>query len=119
MTVTETRLVLRSMKTPAMLLDMKILSLPGVERRESRWGHMTAYWMGTREFAHFHSEDRLDIRVVRKALKDMPEIRLDRRVVLRPQASDWIEFRLTEQSDVNDAFELVKLAWRNNGLARR
>jgi hypothetical protein len=102
-----------------MRLDMKILSLPGVEKKESRWGHMTAYWIGKREFVHFHGEDRLDIRVVRSALKDMPEIRLDRRVMLRPRASDWIEFRLREQSDVNDAFRLVKLAWKNNRQAGR
>ena len=80
---------------------------------------MTAYWRGTREFAHFHGEDRLDIRVVKRALKDMPEIRLDRRVLLRPRASDWIEFRLREQSDVDDAFRLVKLAWKNNRQSRR
>jgi hypothetical protein len=97
---------------------MKIMTLSGVERRESRWGHMTAYWIGTREFAHFHGENRLDIRVVRSALKNMPEIRLDPRVKLRPRASDWIEFRLKEQSGVDDAFELVKLAWRNNRQRR-
>jgi len=98
---------------------MKILSLPGVEKKESRWGHMTAYWIGKREFAHFHGGDRLDIRVVRSASNDMPEIRLDHRVMLRPRASDWIEFRLREQSDVDDAFRLVKLAWKNNRQARR
>ena len=96
---------------------MKILALPGVERRESRWGHMTAYWIGTREFVHFHGKGRLDIRVVRSALKNMPEIRLDPRVTLRPRASDWIEFRLREPSAVDDAFELVRLAWRNNRQA--
>jgi hypothetical protein len=98
---------------------MKILSMPGVERKKSRWGHMTAYWIGRREFAHLHGEDRLDIRVGRSALKHMPELRLDRRVMLRPQASDWIEFRLREQGDLGDAFRLVRLAWKNNRQPKR
>jgi len=96
------------------LLEARILSLAGVERRQSRWGHEDAYWIGTREFIHFHGQDRLDVRVGRKTVKARPGIRSDSRVTLRPHASDWIEFRLRQQTDVNDAFELVKLAWRNS-----
>lgn len=101
------------------MLEARILSLAGVEGRRSRWGHGDAYWIGTREFAHFHSQDRLDIRVGRETLKARPEIRSDSRLVLRTQASDWIEFRLKQRTDVNDAFKLVKLAWRSGRSAGR
>jgi len=104
---------LKGTKTPAQLLRARILSLAGVEKRKSRWGQGDAYWIGTHEFIHSHSQDRLDIRVGRETLKARPEIRSDSRLVLRPRASDWIEFRLRQQTDVNDAFELVKLAWKN------
>ena len=52
-------------------------------------------------------------------MKARPEIRSDSRVVLRIRVSDWIEFRLRNQTDVNDAFELVKLAWRDSRSAGR
>ena len=96
------------------MLETRILSLADVEGRKSRWGHGAAYWTGTREFTHFHDQERLDIRVGRKTLKARLDIRSDTRVALRTRASDWIEFRLRNQTDVNDAFELVKLAWRNS-----
>ena len=101
------------------MLEARILSLTGVEGRKSRWGHGAAYWIGSREFTHFHREDLLDIRVGREALRALPGIRLDPRVVFRIQASDWIQFRLEKLSDVDDAFELVKLACRNSRTARR
>jgi len=110
---------LKGTKTLAQFLEARILSLAGVEKRKSRWGQEDAYWIGTREFIHFHNEDRLDIRVGRKTLKARPEIRSDSRVVLRIRVSDWIEFRLRNQTDVNDAFELVKLAWRDSRSAGR
>jgi Family of unknown function (DUF5519) len=101
------------------MLKARILSLAGVEERKSRWGDRAAYWIASREFSHFQSEDLLDIRVGRKTLRMMQEIGLDPRLVPSTHVSDWIHFWLGKPNDVNDAFELVKLAWRDSRSAKR
>ncbi len=99
-------------------LDSKVLSLEGVERRTSRWGHKVAYWTRNREFAHFHDETELDIRVTKNLEKGIRKILADPRIRLRPRPSDWIRFEMRSLNDVEAAFKLVKLAWRNNRIVQ-
>ena len=95
------------------------MSLQGVQRRTSRWGHRTSYWVGKREFAHLHDENELDIRITRRSLKRVKEIGIDPRVKLRPGPSDWIGFELRNRKDIDGAFKLLTLAWRNNKMVWR
>ncbi len=95
------------------------MSLRGVQRRTSRWGHRTSYWVGKREFAHLHDENELDIRITRSSLEGLKEIGIDPRVKLRPGPSDWIRFELRNRKDIDGAFKLLTLAWRNNKMVRR
>jgi hypothetical protein len=103
---------------PSKRLDSKILSIRGVQRKKSRWGHVVAYWTGKREFAHFHKENELDIRVTKSALKKTLGAGIDPHVTLRPGPSDWITVELRGQKDEDAAFRLVKIAWRNNRIDR-
>ncbi len=96
-------------------MDVKIRALPGVERRRSRWGHETAYVIGEKEFAHFHKQDEIDVRLTRAVQRKMRvEIVEDPRVKLRPGLSDWITITLASDEDLEFAFELVKQAWSAN-----
>ncbi len=96
-------------------LDVKIRALPGVERRRSRWGHETAYVIGEREFAHFHRQDEVDVRLTRSVQRKMrAELEEDSRVKLRPGYSDWITIALARDEDLVFAFKLVKQARNAN-----
>ena len=96
-------------------LDVKIRALPGVERKMSRWGHATAYIVGEREFAHFHRQDQIDVRLTTAVQRKMRvALREDPRVKLRPGSSDWITITLAIEGDLEFALELVKLARNAN-----
>ena len=49
----------------------------------------------------------------------MKEIGIDPRVKLRPGPSDWIGFELRNRKDIDGAFKLLTLAWRNNKMVWR
>ncbi len=96
-------------------LDVKIRALPSVQRKKSRWGHETAYVVGEREFAHFHRQDEIDVRLTRAVQSKMlAELKQDPRVKLRPRLSDWITITLATEEALDFAFELVKHAWNAN-----
>ncbi len=96
-------------------LDVKIRALPSVQRTKSRWGHEIAYVVGDREFAHFHRQNEIDVRLTRAVQrKKRVELKEDPRVKLRLGASDWITITLATEEDLDFAFELVKHAWNAN-----
>lgn len=91
-------------------LTGRILRLPGVELRPSRFTGDEAFFAGRREIAHFHGERTIDIRLTRariRALKD--DLEADRRVTLRG-SSDWCELTFARKKDLDRAVELVKEA---------
>ncbi len=96
-------------------LDVKIRALPSVQSTKSRWGHQTAYVIGEREFAHFHRQNEIDVRLTRAVQRKMRvDLREDPRVKLRPGSSDWITITLATEEDLDFAFELVKQARNAN-----
>ena len=104
----------------AQQLETRILGLPGVERKKSRWMSERAYHVGSREFAHFHRNGEIDVRLTRRVQREQADrIRNDRRVKFRERASDWIALRLSRAEDVNYAFEIVRLALAANRVATR
>ena len=100
---------------PRKLLKSKILSLAGVERRESRWGKDPAYFVDGREFVHFHGRRELDIRLT-KRLQGIGRSRLqqDSRIGFRKGRSEWITFTVGAEGDLEFALSLIKLAWEGN-----
>src|SRR5205807_728741 len=46
----------------------RVLALPGVELRRSRFGGGDAFFVGAREFAHFHRGNVIDVRLTRRLI---------------------------------------------------
>jgi hypothetical protein len=76
----------------------------------------TAYFVGTREIAHFDEDDVLDIRLTRNLIRARrPELRDNPSVTLRNSTSaDWIEVTLSSPADEKFAQELLEEAARAN-----
>ena len=87
-----------------------ILDLPDVDLRPSRFGSGEAFFVGRREFAHFHAGNEIDLRVTKKVLRTLCEdLEADRRADYR-KTSDWLAFRFPRRKDLERALELVTLA---------
>ena len=88
-------------------LISKLLAIPGVEERRSRWQDSDAIWYRSQEVLHFDQPDLVDLRLGRRAIRAHRKAGLnDPRVTLRGQ-SDWINFRLTSPEDVEFIVGLV------------
>lgn len=72
----------------------------------------TALFFGGREFAHFHHDQELDLRLTRKfiAAQGLSHPAGSVQHPARPKGSPWIELRFTSPSEVQRVAELVKLA---------
>jgi len=93
-------------------LGERIRELEGVECRPSNLGGTDAFHVGGREFVHVLPGDEIDVRLTRTVIRSIAaEIREDARLTLRDRPSDWVEFRFREASDLDRAFELVRMAW--------
>lgn len=102
------------------LLEAKILALKGVTRKKSRWMDKDAFYIGRREFVHFHARNQIDVRLtVGYQRKYSGLIRGDRRIVFRGNPSEWIQVRFRTSDDVNFAFKIVRLASKANQNALR
>jgi hypothetical protein len=96
-------------------LERKLLEIPGVVRGPSRYGHGAAYRCGIREIAHFHGEERMDIRLTREVIRlRRAEGGFDRRVRTRGPSADWVELLVTSADDIQIAIHLVEEAVRAN-----
>jgi hypothetical protein len=82
-------------------LTGRILGLPGVEVRRSRFTGDEAFFVGTREIAHFHGERVLDIRLARARIRALGDARARR---------DWLEFPFARRADLDRAVGLVREA---------
>jgi luciferase-like monooxygenase len=87
--------------------------LPGLEPRPARSGRGFSYFFEGQEIAHFHGEERIDVRLTRERI---PELKargaFDARVRTRGPSADWAAVRLSEPSDLSLALRLVKEAIR-------
>ncbi len=90
--------------------------MPGVQAKKSRWMSSNAYYVGSREFAHFHNDGEIDVRLTRKVQRSMLALRNDTRAKFRERPSEWVTFSLRRTRDVDHAFEMVKLALEANSI---
>jgi hypothetical protein len=94
-------------------LERKLLEIPGVARGPSRVGHGAAYFSGDREIAHFHGDERMDIRLTRELIRvRKQEGGFDERVRTRGPSADWVELFVRRVQDIPLALELVEDAVR-------
>jgi hypothetical protein len=65
-----------------------------------------------KEFAHFHTDNELDIRLGKDVIKQERLVRISDSTVHpdRAKGSPWFEFRISSAADVQEAIRLVRLA---------
>jgi hypothetical protein len=94
-------------------LERQLVGTPGLTRRPAGRGAGFVYSVGDQEIAHFHGEERIDVRLTREHI---PGLRasgaFDARVRTRGPSADWVAVRLSEPSDLLLALRLVKEAMR-------
>jgi len=96
-------------------LERRLTEIPGVVRRSSRRGHGHSYFAGDREIAHFHGDERLDVRLTREQIRQrVSERAFDKRVRTRGPAADWVAIHVAGVQDLPLALSLVEAAVRAN-----
>jgi hypothetical protein len=68
-------------------LRQRLLAIPGVDEKPSRWGADPAFWIAGREFVHCHG-DQAEVRVTRSLMTDALS---DPQVIRRTRTSDWVQ----------------------------
>jgi len=82
--------------------------IDGVAIGESAFSDGPGVWVGKREIAHFDDDNTLDVRLTKAAIRSRRDaLRADERITMRPNASDWLEIRITTDADVEFAVSLV------------
>lgn len=96
-------------------LERRLSQLPGLERRPSRHGDSRSYFVAEREIAHFHGDERMDVRLTKERIREFRELgRLDARIATRGPMAEWVAVRLNGASDLAFALDLVEAAIRAN-----
>ena len=96
-------------------LERRLAEIPGVIRRPSRKGHGHTYSVGDREIAHFHGDQRLDVRLTREWIRRrVSERPFDERVHTRGPSADWVAVSVVGDQDLTLALSLVGEAVRAN-----
>ena len=93
------------------LLD-ELRKIDGVEDSPSPVAGGTALLFHGKEFAHFHNENELDLRLTKKVIKALgmshpPDSRIHPK---RSANSPWIEVRFNNSDDIEKVSKLVRLA---------
>ena len=90
----------------------EVQKIPGVEARHSAVAGGSAFFYLGKEFAHFHDDNELDLRLTKKVIKTQglthPSGSLHH--PNRSPNSPWIEIRFHESADVDYVVRLVRLA---------
>ena len=87
------------------LIRKEILGLPNVKEGVSRYESRPAFLVNGREFAHFHNEEELDIRLPFKAQKI-------RNASPNPYSSKWLYFKVGTIEDARTVLRLIKQAYQ-------
>jgi hypothetical protein len=95
------------------LFAERAVRLPGVEVVRSRFGDRRAFRAGSREIAHEHGPNEIDLRLSRAEIHERWDtLRGDSRIGFRPGRSDWITIAVRSREDLELACELFETAWR-------
>jgi Family of unknown function (DUF5519) len=96
--------------SPVEQLRVALAGLPDVELSSSRFGSRSnpAWSVGGREFAHLHTDDRLDLRLPRAV---QSSLRSDPKSHFRKARSEWLELEFHTSEDVAHLIVLARWAW--------
>jgi hypothetical protein len=90
-------------------LEARLLTVAGVEKRASRFGGTTGYFVEDTEFAHFHGPCELDVRLTRAVIKERRGLLAsDSRVALG--RADWVVIVVADRGDREAVLELTLAA---------
>jgi Family of unknown function (DUF5519) len=89
-----------------------LASIEAFEALPSKVAGGTALFLRGKEFAHFHNDHEIDLRLTSKVIKSLGlSHRADSQLhPTRSASSPWIEIRFNSPEDVQRVAELVKLA---------
>ena len=110
------RWVLKTPMSAREELERRLVEIPDVSRRPSRYGDAFSYFVGRREIAHFHGDQRLDVRLTKEVIRQHKADRdLDPRIRTRGPSAEWVEIHLLSERDIPLAVALVSEAAQANG----
>ena len=90
-------------------LELGIAKIPGMECRDSKVAGGSALFYGSKEIAHFHSANAIDIRLTQRIIKDEGLIQPEDSVFHRRSGnSQWIELRFTRTEHVANILRLAR-----------
>ncbi len=94
------------------LLLSQLAPIEGFTAEPSKVSGGTALFFRGREFAHFHHDNEIDLRLTRKVIKELGLSHPERSVLhpTRAAGSQWIEVRFFTADEVHRVVELVKHA---------
>jgi len=83
-------------------LERLLCEVPGLVRRLSRHGDSASYFVGDREIAHFHGDERMDVRLTKEVIRQRKaKDTLDPRVRTRGPFAEWVAVRVVEIRDLS------------------
>ncbi len=96
-------------------LERRLGEMPGLVRRPARRGEGHVYLTGSCEIAHFHGDERMDVRLTRERILQLTaKDAFDERVRTRGPSADWVAVRIAETRDLPLALRLVTEAIQAN-----
>ena len=101
-----------STPSPKHRLLSELEAIEGFEALTSKVAGGTALFYKGKEFAHFHNEEEIDLRLTRKVIKSMGLQHPPRSShhPTRSASSNWIEVRFSSDAEAVQVAELVKVA---------
>jgi len=95
-------------------LMKELLAIPGVTEKNSQGknGEFSSLLYKSKDFAHFHNDNELDLRLTAKIINTEGVLR-PKNSTYHPERSansPWIEVRFATQNDLAEVIRLVKLA---------
>lgn len=100
------------MPSPKQHLLELLAPIDGFSAEPSRVAGGTALFYRGKEFAHFHHDHEIDLRLTRKVIAELGLSHPARSAVhpTRSASSQWIELRFDTADDVRRVAELVRIA---------
>lgn len=96
-------------------LERRLRDLPLLTRRKSRFGDSQSYFVADREIAHFHGDERMDVRLTKERIRELKaDGALDARVRTRGPSAEWASVRVADARDLPFVVHLVEEAIRAN-----
>jgi hypothetical protein len=89
------------------ILKDLILSIDSISYKKSHWGQNFAFFINNREIAHFEGENSIDLRLTKKYQKLLDKS-IMKNVVFRTKPSEWINFNVNDEKDIELAFKLFE-----------